>query len=338
MPSYGMTPRLTPRPKYMKTSKILQDALIKNIRNPLLCVVFSTYVMYPIYKIACNAWIEKFGKDENSERLFFLVSVSVVHTFMYLTWNSIFLYWDRNGIFEKYKLDRVPVMGPEESLITRTWIEAFVGQVLTGPAVLYYLYPLFKYFGAPAFDAPLPSFQRQFLVFVFANVFNGWGFYWTHRLVHSKSLYVWIHKKHHMYKGTIGFAAEYAHPIEQVISNQGPTIGGVLLCGAHFSLVLSWLVNRLQQTYEGHSGYCFYGTFLHRIGLTNSDAAAYHDYHHTGNRGNFGGPAYLDHFFGTMDAWMELGGVEGYIAKKRSGSVLNPVLLAKYNQEKKKKK
>lgn len=283
-------------------------------------------------------WIERFGKDESSERLFFLVAVSVVHTFMYLTWNSVFLYWDRNGIFEKYKLDRTPVMGPQESLITKTWIEAFVGQVVTGPLVLYYLYPVFKYFGAPSMETPLPSFQRQFTVYFVANVFNGWAFYWSHRLVHSKSLYAWIHKKHHTYKGTIGFAAEYAHPIEQIVSNQGPTIGGCLLMGSHFCVLLMWLINRLQQTYEGHSGYCFYGTFLHRIGLTNAEAAAYHDYHHTGNRGNFGGPAYLDHFFGTMDAWLDIGGVEGYIAKKRSGSVLNPVLLEKYMKEKKKKK
>ena len=228
-------------------------------------------------------------------------------------------------------------MGPTESLITRTWIEAFIGQVVTGPLVLYYLYPAFKYFGMPSMDAPLPSFQRQLTVIVVANVVNGWLFYWSHRLVHSKSLYAWIHKKHHTYKGTIGFAAEYAHPIEQIVSNQGPTIGGCLLMGAHPCILLAWLINRLQQTYEGHSGYCFYGTFLHRIGLTNAEAAAYHDYHHTGNRGNFGGPMYLDHFFGTMDAWLDIGGVEGYIAKKRQGNVLNPVLLEQYMKSKQKK-
>ena len=38
---------------------------------------------------------------------------------------------------------------------------------------------------------------------------------------------------------------------------------------------------RLQQTYEVHSGYCFRGSLLYKIGLTNSDGAAYHDFHHT---------------------------------------------------------
>jgi sterol desaturase/sphingolipid hydroxylase (fatty acid hydroxylase superfamily) len=45
---------------------------------------------------------------------------------------------------------------------------------------------------------------------------------------------------------------------------------------------------RLQQTYEAHSGYCFAGTFLDRIGLAHSTDAAHHDYHHSVNRGNFG--------------------------------------------------
>ena len=39
------------------------------------------------------------------------------------------------------------------------------------------------------------------------------------------------------------------------------------------------------------------------------------DFHHTGNRGNFGAP-HLDHFFGTMDCWLDLGGMDGYLEMK----------------------
>lgn len=41
-------------------------------------------------------------------------------------------------------------------------------------------------------------------------------FYLTHRSLHHKSLYARFHKQHHEYTGTIGFAAEYAHPFETV--------------------------------------------------------------------------------------------------------------------------
>jgi sterol desaturase/sphingolipid hydroxylase (fatty acid hydroxylase superfamily) len=42
------------------------------------------------------------------------------------------------------------------------------------------------------------------------------SFYWIHRALHHPTLYKHIHKQHHEYKGTIGFATEYATPAEQV--------------------------------------------------------------------------------------------------------------------------
>lgn len=49
-----------------------------------------------------------------------------------------------------------------------------------------------------------------------------------------------------------------------------------------------WLFIRLKQTYEAHSGYAFKGTWYAATGLAHVDAACFHDYHHTINRGNFG--------------------------------------------------
>ena len=51
MPSGGatFTPRLSPRPKALSHAYVLKKALITNIRNPLLCVLFNTYVLFPIY-------------------------------------------------------------------------------------------------------------------------------------------------------------------------------------------------------------------------------------------------------------------------------------------------
>ena len=103
----------------------------------------------------------------------------------------------------------------------------------------------------------------------------------------------------------------------QVVSMKVPTIAGAIIAGCHPAVWLVWLAYRLCQTYEAHSGFCFYGSWLHSIGLTNSESAGFHDFHHTGNRGNFGfgPPSYLDHMFGTMDAWLALGGINGYLAQ-----------------------
>ena len=51
-----------------------------------------------------------------------------------------------------------------------------------------------------------------------------------------------------------------------------PTGAGALLAGCHPAIWLVWMSYRLCQTYEAHSGYCFYGSWLHSVGLTNSES------------------------------------------------------------------
>lgn len=316
------TPRLKIRPPPLDNWYVAKKGILSAIRVPVLAMLFCK-LCEPFYFAAAGWWMSK----GLSERLFVTVGTTVLHILIYTSMNCFFLLCDRRGYLEEYKLDRTPAMGPSEDLLWRTWIEAAIGQAITGPIALYYLvYPTFKYCGSPAMDAALPGAREMVWFFFLAHLINGWLFYWSHRLVHSKTLYARIHKQHHTYKGTVGFAAEFAHPVEQIVSNQIPTAIACVLGGSHFCVWFVWLLCRLEQTYEAHSGYCFYGTTLWKIGLTNAEHCAYHDYHHTGNRGNFGGPVYLDHIFGTMDAWVAMGGVEGYIAKKKLGAPTGNVL------------
>ena len=242
----------------------------------------------------------------------FLVHLPILLAHINTHCSLFFFFCDKKDLLKQYKFPRKAYQVPKWDLLRRTWIEAFFGQVITGPITLYYIYLVFKYFGMPSLTAPLPPFKTVVGGYALAVFVNDVGFYWSHRLVHAKPLYARIHKQHHTYTGTIGFAAEYASPPEQIISNQLPTVGGCMFFGAHPLVFLIWLACRLQQTYEAHSGYCFYGSWMHKIGFTNSEAAAYHDYHHSGNRGNFGA-VWLDWMCGTMDAWLQLGGTEGYI-------------------------
>ena len=53
-----------------------------------------------------------------------------------------------------------------------------------------------------------------------------------------------------------------------------------------------WIVLRLTQTYEAHSGYDFSHTWLGFLGVT-SNESAHHDHHHTTNLGNFGAQQYV---------------------------------------------
>lgn len=78
-----------------------------------------------------------------------------------------------------------------------------------------------------------------------------------------------IHKLHHEFSAPFGLAAEYAHPLEVLILGTG-TIGGPLLMALatqylpafvangvslHIITVYIWIVARLFQAVEAHSGY-----------------------------------------------------------------------------------
>jgi len=151
-----------------------------------------------------------------------------------------------------------------------------------------------------------------------AFFFNDIGFYLTHRALHAHPfIYKHIHKQHHEYSGSIGLAAEYANPVESLISNIIPSLGGVILFGCHHPICVAiWLALRLQQTYFAHSGYCFRGTIIDFIGLGHSVGAAFHDHHHATNQGNYGS-FFTDWCGNSMDAWLASGGLEGYLAKKK---------------------
>ena len=108
-----------------------------------------------------------------------------------------------------------------------------------------------------------------------------------------------------MYIGTRSFSGEYAHFAEDVLTAYIPFLMGLFVTRAHFHIVFFWFFIRVLAVAEGHSGYCFHGTLLDKIGLLNASASANHDFHHTFNSGNFGSCT-LDYLFGTVSLNQEL--------------------------------
>jgi hypothetical protein len=104
-------------------------------------------------------------------------------------------------------------------------------------------------------------------------------------------------------------------------------------------MIFVYFFVRLIETIEDHAGYCFaelskvkvtlpafLGPFLNgskevemnileHMGLVVPHDAAFHDFHHTRNVGNFGWPI-LDYLHGTMDVWVSEGGLAGYLRSK----------------------
>ncbi|KAH8044328.1 C-4 methylsterol oxidase [Aureococcus anophagefferens] len=79
-------------------------------------------------------------------------------------------------------------------------------------------------------------------------------FYWIHRTLHHKSIYKYVHKTHHEFKQNVAPAAEHFHPAEDVM-NVIPFLAGPLLFRVHFATLLLWVVVRVHEIVDAHSGY-----------------------------------------------------------------------------------
>lgn len=116
------------------------------------------------------------------------------------------------------------------------------------------------------FSYEIPKISQVLYVCIISLFVEDLYFYIVHRLLHYPILYKHIHKVHHEYIAPFGFAAEYAHPLETIMLGFGTVIGPLLLTTNYYT-VLIWLVIRIYQTVEAHSGYDFriYYIFIYII-------------------------------------------------------------------------
>lgn len=138
----------------------------------------------------------------------------------------------------------------------------------------------------------------QMVAFLVAEDFY---FYWIHRLLHYGPFYKYIHKVHHHHAAPFGIAAEYAHPVETVFLGVGTVLGPVMF-GTHLFTVWVWLVVRVFQTVEVHSGYNFPWSLNNLIPFWGG--AEFHDFHHMAFTGNYSSTfTWWDKIFGTDAAY-----------------------------------
>jgi sterol desaturase/sphingolipid hydroxylase (fatty acid hydroxylase superfamily) len=209
-------------------------------------MLIGTILCWMLYKPYIKVVQTLYASGWNNEAIIFTLLTSLVHSFMYIFVNGFFLCCDYFGMFKEYKLNRRDAMIPKKELILSTLKEAFVSQIFITPLFSFISFPVFKYFGLTELDSNLPSLMEIAKTMAIAHVFNDFTFYWSHRLLHTKFFYGKFHKQHHQYIGTMGIAAEYAHPVEALFSNLIPSLGGVVFFGCHHPLaVLVWIVSFL---------------------------------------------------------------------------------------------
>lgn len=146
-------------------------------------------------------------------------------------------------------------------------------------------------------DVPFPGIKVMLAQVVLFFFLEDMWHYWFHRLFHHGWFYKNIHKQHHKYAAPFGFAAEYAHPVEVMSLGVG-TVGFPILYAylakvnpqwnlpeLHLFTITCWIVLRLFQAVDSHSGYDFPWSLHHFVPFW--AGAAHHDLHHHYFIGNY---------------------------------------------------
>jgi len=195
----------------------------------------------------------------------------------------------------------------------------FLHFVIEFPIILL-AHHFFRFLGMGTDYSQIPSWWTIAWQMVAFLAIEDFYFYWIHRLLHYGPFYKHIHKVHHHHAAPFGIAAEYAHPVETMFLGIGTVLGPVLLA-THLFTVWAWLVVRLFQTVEVHSGYNFPWSLNNWIPFWGG--AEFHDYHHMAFTGNYASTfTWWDKIFGTdagYHAWKKSTAAE---ASKEPGQII----------------
>lgn len=135
----------------------------------------------------------------------------------------------------------------------------------------------------------VPDFKETLLQMAIFTVYGSINSHFTHVVFHQPRFYGMFHKQHHDYKMVMAATAEYAHPVEFVITNSLSLGIGPLIYGqskVHIITWYTWLIFRLASSIDVHSGYEFPFSPFHLFPFSTSPE--YHSYHHHKNIGTYG--------------------------------------------------
>lgn len=195
--------------------------------------------------------------------------------------NLILYFIDTRSILAENKLQTQSVdliYNTYKKCLSTALLNTFVYNI---PAV-FMMIPVVNWYG---FDF---SWTKTLFDLAMSYIMMDFFYFVTHRLLHTKYLYVY-HKKHHEILAPVGLSATYL-TIVDFYSNVLSIYLPLVLLSADSTTTSLWIIiSTLNTIFIGHSGY--------------SPIASFHDNHHKYFNCNYGVGVFADRLFGTI--WKE---------------------------------
>ncbi|KAK9382589.1 uncharacterized protein V2V93DRAFT_365529 [Kockiozyma suomiensis] len=240
---------------------------------------------FPSYNAIDKLWAAWYTWMQNDVLATGLM-IFVIHEFFYFGRCVPWLIIDCIPYFHKYKIQQGKVNSWKDQWQCTSAV--LLSHFTVELPQIWVFHPICSYFGM-AYDTPLPNFLTMFYqIALFFCMEDTWH-YWNHRLMHYGPFYKYIHKQHHLYSAPFGLAAEYASPIEVMVLGLGTVGSPILWCALthnlHIFTCYLWIVLRLFQAVDAHSGYEFPWSLHHFLPFW--AGADHHDDHHRYFIGNY---------------------------------------------------
>lgn len=150
-------------------------------------------------------------------------------------------------------------------------------------------------------DSHWPSMGKNIRDVLSLAVIHEFGFYVTHKMMHTYPFLYKYHKVHHEYKLNTTLAAQHNHPIDHIISISGPAVFSIAVVSSSHSISqFQFILWVLWANLDDHVGYAFPWS---PVRWFPGSAATYeHEFHHSKNMGCYASKlSYFNSLFGGYE-------------------------------------
>ena len=301
--AFPFYPRVDPETRLFRRDDLIRYAIVHYLKAPICAIACLHLIVLPLFSFVLSfkgSSIDVSYLHDNvhsyfpselvfDDRAAFMVLFGFGHGVVFCGTALAYALISASGSCTKYALPRRRAQLPSQSLLRRALRAGVVDSFVVVPLISYALYPVLFTHGTipPLSSSPSSSMLAVYAQLLGCNLTNEFLFAVLHRLFHVKSLYT-FHKQHHEFKGTVTLASEYSGVAETVVTNLFPNLIFGAVMGIHPAVFTTWLYWTTLESAESHCGFAWAGTWLHRLGLTHTEAAVFHDCHHTVNKGCYG--------------------------------------------------